>query len=501
MKKAIDWKTLGISEVYLAESGEKALKILETSEVFIIITDIRMKGISGIELIEKVKEQKPDIKVIVMTAYDEFEYAQKGLRLHVDDFLVKPVDENRLVEIVYDLVRKKEEEIENQHKDILKRRVRGNTETQKLGRIMRELLTEGKKTEELLKELKNVYQYEVKQRLQAVIFYPRIEEKMYLSYALQEFCANNIDLFEQGITFRDSSERLVIAFFCTSGKNTVYNHRIDEFMSLLNSEFHISQKVAVGSIVEGFSQLSRSYHEAVLLMEETLDAGIDIMENAQIRKRKVLFQDIFDEIKNRMLNDAGDVQAVYRAFQTLSRMTESYDLSLQTVRRCCFEFAMTVYYGHILNCRAGKQKNIQEFTEAITTSDTEGVLSITYSFLKDFYDVQEEEVHETVEKAKNYIQEHLTEKLSVSYIAQKYYISPAYFSRLFKKVQGEGCNEYIMRMRMEKASYLLRETTIKTGEIAVQAGYSDKNYFSLTFKKYTGMSPTAYRTKFQNEEQ
>lgn len=501
MRRGVDWKSIGISEVFTAGSGTEALEIMEKKDIFTVITDIRMNGMSGIELTEKIRKQNPDIRVVVMSAYDEFEYAQKSLRLKVDDFLVKPVDEDLLTELVGRFVKEKKEEQERLQMNSLRRRVLGTNETQKLGHVMRKLLNGEADSGQMIQELQEIYCYPEKQRMCAVVFYSRTEkaDDEYESYAWMEFCTSNIDLCERGITFRDAQGRLVIVFFCPGKKSGERIQQVEEFINLFNSEFHVSQKVAVGSVVEGFSQIALSYHEALLLMEETVDEGIDILESDQIRKQNVLFRDVLAEIKNRILQEAGDAQSVYRAFRIVSRMTETYDLSLQAVRRSCFEFAMTVYYGQLSNCRNEKNGNVQEYTEALLSSGRQGALEVTKAFLDYIYNIQEAEVHATVEKSKIYIQEHLAEKLSVSSIAQMYYVAPAYFSRLFKKVQGEGCSEYITRVRMEKASYLLRSTALKTGEIAFQTGYTDKNYFSLTFKKFTGMSPTVYRAQFLDE--
>ncbi|WP_394911108.1 helix-turn-helix domain-containing protein [uncultured Robinsoniella sp.] len=106
---------------------------------------------------------------------------------------------------------------------------------------------------------------------------------------------------------------------------------------------------------------------------------------------------------------------------------------------------------------------------------------------------EELNIHEIVSKAKKYIDQYLGEELSVANIAADLYITPNYFSRLFKKVCGEGCNEYIVRKRIEKAKFLLETSNMKTGKIAMLVGYRDTNYFSLAFKKHAGVSPTKYR--------
>ncbi|MDD3338656.1 MAG: response regulator [Lachnospiraceae bacterium] len=507
IKQSIDWSKADISQVYTAGSGTEALQIMEREDIAVLITDIRMDDMSGIDLIEQVREKNQEIRIILMTAYDEFEYAQKGLRLKVDDFLVKPVEEDQLLELVIGFAREKRECENHENLSRLMQRVVGSHESKRLNRLMRHLIYRTEPVEDTVARIQDIYNYREEQNMQAVVFYPRAEmpgdsEEEYLVYALQDFCTNNIDLCEQGITFLDNQERIVIAFFCEDRKKTEKSTEISEFLNLLNSEFHIAQKVAVGSVIKGFSELAISYHEALLLMENVSPAYVeDILEDAGTKIKTRLFWDVFGEVRNRVLNDAGDDQAVYRAFETFSRMMDSYDLSLLYVRRCSFDFALAAYYGWVINHRGRQAKNIQEYTEAISTADKQEVLEITRSFLENLYNIQEADVHEVVENAKKYIQEHLAEKLSVSSLAQMHYVTPAYFSRLFKKAEGMGCNEYIGRMRMDKASYLLRETGLKTGDIALKTGYDDKNYFSITFKKFTGLSPTSYRAKYRNESE
>ena len=93
---------------------------------------------------------------------------------------------------------------------------------------------------------------------------------------------------------------------------------------------------------------------------------------------------------------------------------------------------------------------------------------------------------------------HLDEDLSIVGLSEMVYVSPSYFSRLFKKVLGEGCNEYIVRQRIEKSKYFLETTEMQIGEIAKMVGYKNVNYFSLAFKKYNGMSPAKYREMAEN---
>jgi two-component system response regulator YesN len=130
---------------------------------------------------------------------------------------------------------------------------------------------------------------------------------------------------------------------------------------------------------------------------------------------------------------------------------------------------------------------------SLQNSSGDDAVRITRDFIVQMLQTDISESHEIIRKAKLYIKDHLNEDISVYSIAEKLYLTPTYFSKLFKHSTGEGCNSYIICKRIEKAKSLLETTSMKTGKIAALVGYKDTNYFSLAFKKQTGMSPTEFR--------
>ena len=139
----------------------------------------------------------------------------------------------------------------------------------------------------------------------------------------------------------------------------------------------------------------------------------------------------------------------------------------------------------------GEEGKLDALSKSLSSAGKEEACEITRMFIEQLIENDEEDVHYTISNARHYIDEHLAEDISVSSIAES-------LSRLFKRITGEGCNEYIVRKRIEKAKSLLETTSIKTGKIAMMVGYRDTNYFSLAFKKHTGKSPTKYREEMLN---
>ena len=179
------------------------------------------------------------------------------------------------------------------------------------------------------------------------------------------------------------------------------------------------------------------------------------------------------------------------------KAVESYNLSAPAVRRYCFEIASSLYFTYMEDTGEISKGTLDSLSISLSSADREEACEVCRMFIEQLLGSEEENLHHIITEAKRYIEEHLTEDISVSSIAAVLFITPNYFSRLFKRVTGEGCNEYIVRKRIEKAQSLLEGTSLRTGKIAMMVGYRDTNYFSLAFKKHTGKSPTKYREEMQ----
>lgn len=444
MKNAIDWKKLGVDDVFTAASGNEALKILKEEGPEIMVTDIQMTEMTGLELIKAARESVPELRVIVLTGFDNFEYARESLRLQVQDFFLKPIDEDDLFNA-----------IEKQIKE--------------------------------LKEQENKEQNQARVwRSQGSVVQMRLEQ-----------CMSMVDSQNRGITFVDDDGTIAIVCFEKDDDDSVLE-QIEELSDVLKDEFEYKPKITVGSAVQGFENLAISYNDARYLLEHEKKNIQDIIQTMGAQNKKKIFWEIYAELRNIMISNIGTPDYVLKAFNTFIKATESYNLSPSAVRRCCFEIASSLIFSYMeVSCEVEEGK-LDALSKSLSSAGKEEACEITRMFIEQLIENDEEDVHYTISNARHYIDEHLAEDISVSSIAESLYITPNYFSRLFKRITGEGCNEYIVRKRIEKAKSLLETTSIKTGKIAMMVGYRDTNYFSLAFKKHTGKSPTKYREEMQN---
>ena len=501
MKNAIDWMKIGIDEVFTAASGNEVLEILKKEEPQIMVTDIQMTEMTGLELIKAAREVVPELRVIVLTGFDNFEYARQSLRLQVQDFFLKPIDEDDLSDAIEKQLKeiKKLEDDEKEQARLW--RSQGSVAQMRLEQCMRNLVHEKNNKEMQLYILQKDFRFDIKQKMSLIL----LEQGMYAesrddgkfrAMSVKNVCMSMIDSRNMGITFTDEDGTIAIVCFEKDDGDSVLE-KTEELSDVLKDEFEGKPKITVGSTVQGFENLVISYNDARYLLEHERENIQDIIQTMGAQNKKKMFWDIYSELRNIMISNIGNTALVMKAFNTFSKATESYNLSPTIVRRCCFEIASSLSFAYMEDSGEMSDGKLDALSKSLASVGREEACEITRMFIDQIPGNEEENVHYIISNAKHYIDEHLAEDISVSSIATNLYITPNYFSRLFKRITGEGCNEYIVRKRIEKARSLLETTSIKTGKIAMMVGYRDTNYFSLAFKKHTGKSPTKYREEMQ----
>ncbi len=395
---AINWEEAGIDEVRTAASAKEGLRLIGLSRPDILITDINMPEMNGLDFIQRVKELSDSVHILILTGYDRFEYAKRALQLKVDDFLLKPVDERELLRIVVDIIAGIEKERQDRAAPGENVGYNGMFRQFLLETYMDNLFRGGRPEE---KERRNFYEVfgiqEKEGRNYQVCFVvpvnlPDIRSEPLVYFSIQNICIEVLDQAGKGLTVGFRGRRMLLILFVEE-KDLPWQsvHDIEEQIS---AETGYTPDMVPGCKVSRFEELSVSYNDAIQKL-------------------------------------------------------------------------------NIPDRSSGHETGLE--------------------------DAQSGDDNEIIRMAKQYIAGNLGGNLTVSGIAAQMYVSPNYFSRLFKRMTGEGCNEYIIRKRMEAARGYLTATSMKIGEIAQATGYKDIYYFSLTFKRYTGSSPSKYRAMMEGK--
>lgn len=497
IKAVLPWSDIGIKEVLLAESGEEALEIMSKTKVDILITDINMPHMTGIELVSCVSEKYQETKSIILTGYDEFDYARECLRAGVAEFLLKPVDEDALL----DSVKKQLQIIKKRKKEEQERaytsRIYGISQQLSLEKQMLSLI-QNKGTYKNASEICDLYKYGKNISLRIGIFVPEIKAKNLNTYdqldylSVKNMIMEYIDGNRTGITFTDPKDNITVCFFIGE-KSDELEKRMETITNLIKEEYNIKFEILLGNKVEGFENIYLSYNDAVYLIEEKTKS-YSIFLNKR-KDRLEMYREVYNELKKQINQAVGNSNRVMRIWDTFYSTIDAYNISDEYARRCCFEIASTLYFTYCAESGEREGVDLHVLSSMLLSGGRKELYFVTKNFIEKLINIEEEDANELISSIKRYIKMHLSDEINVSKLAEIFYLSPNYFSRIFKKISGEGCNEYIVRKRMEKAKNLLKTTNIKVVRIALDVGYRDTNYFSLTFKKNIGLSPLQYREK------
>ncbi|MDR1539056.1 MAG: response regulator [Clostridiales bacterium] len=490
-------------EISAAASAAAALAFIKEKGADILITDINMPVKSGIELIEEIRKADQEMRIIVLTGYDEFEYARQCLRLNVVDFLLKPVEESVLIKILRDQLHYLEQKGIEEFSSNRRRRTQGTSEQVEMQSLLLRLV-HSQMDESGLEEVEKMfsqYGYPCLQPMQLALLLPPLksadspESMDFFNLSLVHVCMSMVDDRDKGISFLDG-DKVILLFFAGKKENEIMGI-LDALIEILADELGCRPRVVMGSASENYRGLALSYNDAICRLESERKDIRDAISPNSLGSRSDLFQQVFSELKSVMAVNTGNPMLILKAFSTFKKAVVSYNLSDSHVRRCCFELAAILRFSYAEDTGKTAGAELQSLMSSLTHVERDEACEIAETYIQRLYGDEEANVHSIVAKAKGYIDSNLDSDLSVASIADFLYISPNYFSRLFKRVCGEGCNEYIVRKRIDWAKSLLETTTFATGKIAVMVGYRDTNYFSLAFKKHTGESPTKYRNSMR----
>lgn len=475
-----------------ASDGAEAIEIIQQSPPDIVITDIKMPVCNGLELSRYLHENYPDIKIIMLTGFADFEYAQTAIKYRVSDYLLKPTSKDKLVAAITK-IQGEIEELRRKRGFLLK-----NSALYK-ERALQEIAS-GAGAAEYLDGI-SPYWPDGHQGYYCISFQCRngeSQEKNHITL-IRTILEQQL---QDNFIFRYNN-----AIHCLFFPDKSTSQNADRVVSFSQEIVHLSTLLYGVSVSAGISQRK-------LLLEELSDASMEahsaLLSNFFSGQNVSLYRpDSFPAAEQ-----AGPV-AGKDLFELEKALDEQdYSASRAIIQRMFAGFhtnhvssAQVKYISgqisYILS-RAAKQKGFPE-------AQTEFFLQLEHSTkaedlqnsLLQMVDQIQRSVLQTgkqmsqiIRNTTEYIALHVSDDLSLETIADAVNTNPSYLSRIFKKECNETLTEYITRMRIEKAKELLRLPDYFVYQVSESTGFHDPAYFSTTFKKYTGISPKEYKQKF-----
>lgn len=472
LMKKIDWKRHGIELAGMARDGLSALRLVRQARPDLILTDIRMPGLDGLQLIEKVMAEFPQTKFIVFSGFNEFEYARRAIGLGVLDYLEKPIT---MTNVEKAIVRALEKIEKDQTLADLKVKWEERLE-ERLEKATLDLLLIGDKA---LPNWMAVYG-EKNSAISAVTVLAFDDDKPSLpthpSY--------------HEIEVRNGNERLSVIFHVSNDVSA-----FEEQLLLWNAQGRYGTSRTYFSIGDA----RRSYKEAV----RALRYGTFLNESGRLRIEDVERKDGQSFIDLRKHQEAilvairtGDLEGMNWALRGFQAWIKEWKLppdrvegELLKLSSLCVDAAaemardmkgLGIYRHHELH----ELLSLEEMFEWMRSKLAELVLWATSA--------KHERKHSSLESVLEYIEERYAQDLSLQELAALVELHPAYLSLLFKERMGVSYRKYLTGIRIEKAKILLREGK-RVNEVYGQVGYINQRHFAETFKRIVGMTPVYYR--------
>lgn len=505
LNKNIDWTIYGITEIMTASDGEKAVEIFRNFLPDIVISDVLMPYMTGLEFLEIAKGIKPEIKVIMVSGHAEFEYAIRAMRYGVSAYELKPIKVQQLISDVSALVKeirqeKKEQVVLQQHNQLHR------------NRLLMDILTGYIADETVIKEFFEEYYCELLQSHQVALLWLSVrdsykgqttEQKIYLEKIIGESLSEQQDFFLLGYEERN----YYIAFGSSASILEQINKQhiaaqLFQSVSLKMQEMRISLSAGCGRF-HPLVKISKGYEESSYVLklkemeressfsifQETTKEEIVRLRNQQLKMIQELFlakegeEDVDTEQK---------IRAIFGLFI-------EYHIFLRSL---CMEITMKVaemiehYYAKIGEILTDiQEQNIyQKIEKAENVEECSSICIEEYRRLKQYVNENKGRTFSaTVNRAREYISKNYAEPLTVGSVAEIVGKTANYLSHTFKVECGCSLSEYIHMVRIRKAKELLFNTNMMVYEVAERVGYSNYIHFSQVFKKYEGISPSQLR--------
>ena len=515
IRDSLKWSELGFELVGDFANGREVLQSFEQLQPDVVLTDINMPLMDGLDVTRYLYEHYPQTKIIILTGYDEFEYAQQALKLKVHDYILKPNTSDELSQILA----KVKADLDDEHLKVedlskLKQQLRESLPLVR-ERFLNQLVIgelRGSKLEDKLSYLDIdlsgshyvVAVIDVDDHGELQRFYPESESEL-LYFAVCNISGEIIAREKKGIVFQNNNETTIVILFGEEIEALRDKAMLifEEINQSVREYLKFTVSIGIGDICSSLHKIHHSHKKASSALDYRFFLGKDRIIHIGDMEEQDKMSIPYDKRWERKLMTSLKSGTQLEISSIVEKIIENLKESYLPMDRC---------YIHIQQIIVSILDMMEELEIHETPYDsassplTEIYVLKTLDELEDWlkrYCLQTTSlILETRNnackmqalRAEAYIKENYADTdMSMDRVCKYLVLSISYFSLIFKNHTGETFISYLTRIRVEKAKELLKCTDLKTYEIADRIGYADPHYFNLIFKKATGMTPTMYR--------
>lgn len=511
IRTMIEWKDYGLEFMDPAENGEEVLQKIEKEKPDILITDINMPFLNGVELVSIVKERYPDIVVFVISGYDDFDYVKTTLMAGAINYLLKPVTKIDLVNAISKAL------------EIISKAETDNLQILKASSLIQDrelsLLVEKEDTpftptvtinnnmdfagcSLILIKIHNMTELMVQYNYDMNL----------LSYSMKKkwkelLAIDNLLIFNH--IYR-SNEFIIV----TELENSEQKKLAVKILNMMKTEMQSPISIAISEHSYSIESIHTAYIQSVSVLMTRKYKRENVILFCR-KEEEIIRKDVKSKITEEMekklksLLKSGNQKAIYELlFENIGiahceEQEWEYLEVKQAIKRIC-----NILTDYMVEQGTFKEildiENLVELADkTIESLDIKNLTEVICEIIQITVTVQKEEfsgtIKDVVKQAVKYINENYFEELTLVSLSEKFNVESSYFSKMFRQETGETLMLYIAKVRMEKAKEYMQDMNINLTEIAFMVGYDDYTYFSRVFRKMAGTSPREYRNSIGTE--
>ncbi|MBZ9689297.1 response regulator transcription factor [Clostridium estertheticum] len=480
----IEWDKLGLEVTETADNAISAIEMFEKKPVNIVITDINMPKVTGLELIKKIRSIDEQVKFIILSGYDEFSYAKTAIEYGVENYILKPINEDELQQALIKIVDTMHREKEKQSRLLSKNR--------KLIQFIN-----GKIDKSELCKIQQVINIGLNEKRYTVSSITIAQKGNKESSNINDIIERNTYGKCEIIRNYDGQVIIINPWNENSTKEDVMNYFYcikDKLLEELDTDIFIG----VGDLVDSIDKLKESYNVANKLKKYILTEGFNIClckeDISKIKDNKRSFTKEIELINKLIIEkNNGKLQDYIIELFDDCRLTPKniYDLSIKIIfltDKISEEFEIDTKYS-----KDSLSNTIVELCNESTRDNVKAFLIRELEELGRLMNINTIKYSPVIQQIINSVNEKYYEELSLKTLAYQYNINSSYLGQIFTKEIGVSFSEYLNRTKNMKAKELILNTNMKINDIAKAVGFSDTSYFYRKFKKYYGVCPSTLR--------
>lgn len=515
LKECINWELVGIGNIFTASDGHEGLEMIKKHHPDIVLTDIKMPRMDGLEMLEQVNKMDIKPKFVFFSAFEDFSYVKQAMRRGAVNYLLKPVNQRELIQTIREVANTIiDEKLNEDERKRYREEYNRYVNMIKINFLKDLILSEQrKKAQDIYLNMSGVYlKMHAAYRIASVeIFYHYSEKKDIHT------CNNRIthalsigSIRSNAECFFNDAGILIILFHSIKNETDFENIMplILDTLTTLKEKMNFDYFVGVSSLSTDITHLNNLYKQSISMLEKRIILGyghVEYYTGAESNKTTTSDgQGKIDNIIRNVVNRIFTGQEIDSTFEELENTLKMYySNNMEGIQSVLVKLVSDLISNSLTHGKDKDESEYEIYQNVIKARSLPGALAYVKQLCENIQGKlianSKNKVDKLIDELIAIINTEYKENITLSYLSKKVFLSANYIRLVFKEKTGVSILDYLLKVRIEKAKKLLAETDLNIGDISSMVGYPNSSYFCTVFKSKTGISPSEYRRMKKTE--